>query len=792
MKQISPSKSTLSSRSPSLAKLFGHCAVSLVLAVSSALALDPKDESVQVSAAISKTPASIALHWESDPNATGYSVSRKLLTATKWALLARLPKTAQGYVDSKVSPGIAYEYRILKSASGYSGYGFILSGVEVPFLENSGKIILVVDETYAAQLAPELSRLVQDLIGDGWTVIRRDVPGNAPVASVKNLIKTEYIADKKNVKAVFLFGHVPVPYSGNFNPDGHGEHRGAWPADAFYGDMDGVFTDKTVNNPGPARAENKNVPGDGKYDQSLIASVELQVGRVDLANMPGLGKSEVELLRQYLEKDHKFRHGQMEVVPKGLIDDHFGVNDSGEAFAVNGWRNFSPLIGAVNIAAANWSTTLSAENYLWAYACSGGSYDGAGGIAETADYATLDLKGVFTMLLGSYFGDWDSTDNFLRAPLGGATGLASAWAGRPNWYFHPMGLGKTTGFCARLTQNNAGVYPTGSGARQPHIALMGDPTLRMHPVAPPADFTATPNGSGGVDLRWTASPETVEGYYLYAGSSPTGPFIPLNGTITTGTSFSHASNPTGKTYMVRAVKLQSSPSGSYFNPSQGVFVTFDGGIVTSPPSGLPVVTVNTTDATASEQGTNTGAFTVTRSGSTSAALQISLSISGLAANGSDYETVADTVTIPAGYASAAITITPLSDAITEGTEDVTVAVLEDEAYVLGDPSSASLEITDTAAVTDDTNPAVAITSPSDGSSVSKTVKINVTATDNLGVIRTELLVDEVLMASTASGSSSFNWDPTPYGAGSHTLKALAYDAAGNVGASSIVVTVKAR
>jgi hypothetical protein len=61
-------------------------------------------------------------------------------------------------------------------------------------------------------------------------------------------------------------GHVPVPYSGNFNLDGHDYHFGAWPADVFYGDMDGVWTDSSVTQTIASDPRNWNVPGDGKFD----------------------------------------------------------------------------------------------------------------------------------------------------------------------------------------------------------------------------------------------------------------------------------------------------------------------------------------------------------------------------------------------------------------------------------------------------------------------------------------------------------------------------------------------
>ena len=66
-----------------------------------------------------------------------------------------------------------------------------------------------------------------------------------------------------------------------------------------------------------------------------------------------------------------------------------------------------------------------------------------------------------------------------------------------------MALGETVGYCARLTQNNsAGGYDANGGARYNHIALMGDPTLRLYPVRPPSNFTATA-AAQAVTLGWS-------------------------------------------------------------------------------------------------------------------------------------------------------------------------------------------------------------------------------------------------------------------------------------------------
>jgi hypothetical protein len=523
-----------------------------------------------------------------------------------------------------VAVGSAYEYRISKSFSSFVGSGYIYAGIQAPLVEGRGKVVLLVDNSFSLTLSNELARLTLDLAGDGWTVLRHDVPRMAAdpantsssvwatrsneLASVKSLIMTDYNADSNNVKAVFLFGHVPVPYSGDLAPDGHGLHTGAWPADAYYGDMHGTWTDSSVNAAFASDTRNWNVPGDGKFDPTSLGGVQLQVGRVDLANLPAFPQSEAELLRQYLNKDHNFRHGLITAQRRGLIDDNFGLS-TGEPFAVNGWRNFAPFFGASNIvASSDWLGTLASNSYLWGYGCGPGTYTSCSGVGSTTDFATHDPEVVFTMYFGSYFGDWDSQDNFLRAVLGTTNyTLTSAWAGRPNWICHHMGLGLTIGFSALVTQTNSDLYDTGIEYDEVHIALMGDPTLRMHVVAPASNLVAAAKGSGGVDLSWSPSADTVLGYHLYRAATSAGPFTRLNTNLITTTNFTDAVQATN-TYMVRAVKLEVSASGSYYNASQGIFQSFT-------PLVLPMLTI-TAQSTNKVYGAPLPAFTALYSGFT--------------------------------------------------------------------------------------------------------------------------------------------------------------------------------
>lgn len=544
-------------------------AATLALPDGRAAAQATSDYAVQVTAAVQGAPPRITLSWPAFAGATQLTVHRKAWGAATWgAAVATLAGSATGYVDDGVTVGTTYEYRVVRTAT-VTGYGYVATGIEVPLVEDRGKAVLVVDATYAADLAAELTRLQQDLAGDGWTVVRHDVARTGTAPSVKALIKADYAADPTRVNSVFLFGHVPVPYSGSLAPDGHPDHVGAWPADLYYGDMDGVWTDAS-NLGGTGRQS--NVPGDGKFDQSYApgGTVELGVGRVDLANMPAFApKTESDLLRQYLNKDHGFRLKAWTLPARGLIDDNFGAF-GGEAFASTGWRAFSAFFGPANVSSLDWFSTLATNGYLWAYGCGGGNYQGAGGVGSTSNFAATDTKTAFTFLFGSYFGDWDVSNDFLRAPLATTTyGLTCAWAGRPAWHVHHMAMGETIGYAARLTQNNSATYFYGYGP-EVHIALMGDPTLRMHVVAPVANVTAT-GGAGSAAISWTASADTVAGYHVYRGASAAGPFTRLTPSLVSGTSFVDLGASGGSTtYLVRAVRLETSASGSYWNASTGL------------------------------------------------------------------------------------------------------------------------------------------------------------------------------------------------------------------------------
>lgn len=536
---------------------------------------------VQLSATTQNAPPAITLNWEPDQyGAASYQVFRKSKNDTSWGTpLALLPGSATSFTDATVFPGQAYEYQVSEDAVlGYRGYGYIYAGMQVPATERRGKVILAVAANMAAALDAGLTRLQNDLVGDGWQVLRHDVPSDAAPEFVRGLIQADYTADAQNVNTVFLFGHLPILLSGNLNYDSHGYR--AMAADGYYGDM------------------NDDWPTGPSSSPSFFPSdVRLMVGRVDFYNMPGLGASspwpsETDLLRQYLDKDHNWRFKLLTAPRRALMANRIG-DIGGIAPAATGYRNFEPLVGPGNIVEANvadaapdnerWISLIASGPYLWTFGCGGGtdttvSQLGIHGLyhdAWSTDIVGQGAQVIFAMLDGSHFGDWDHSDNLLRSVLAAPTyGLTACLAGGPHWYLHHMALGETIGFSARLTMNNSTLYQNQSNylARAIYINLMGDPTLRMEAVAPPANLSGSA-GNGTITLDWSSSADAVAGYLIYRSATPAGPFERISSSAISATGFVDSPGAGTYTYMVRAVALQQNPSGSYYNLSQGIFIT---------------------------------------------------------------------------------------------------------------------------------------------------------------------------------------------------------------------------
>lgn len=128
-------------------------------------------------------------------------------------------------------------------------------------------------------------------------------------------------------------------------------------------------------------------------------------------------------------------------------------------------------------------------------------------------------------------------------------------------------------------------------------------------------------------------------------------------------------------------------------------VTDEGCQAPPPPPAPPIVALSANDNIASEPGTNTGNFVISRTGDTSSSLTVYFSISGTAANGSDYSQLTSPRVMSTGVSAISIQIQPINDLAIESSETVTLTLTSDPAYIIGTPNS------DTVTISDDDSPA---------------------------------------------------------------------------------------
>ena len=180
---------------------------------------------------------------------------------------------------------------------------------------------------------------------------------------------------------------------------------------------------------------------------------------------------------------------------------------------------------------------------------------------------------VFTEQEGSISVESDRSDSLLRSIIANdGYGLTSTWIYGNRFDYYHIGAGGTIGDSLLVTQNRGIEYGQADANADIWFAMLGDPTLRMHIISPPTDVQ-----TDGVNVIWNASTDaSVESYNVYRaaiGSAPGTISFERIGSVAAATNSFR--DPTGSTsgyqYMVRAVKREDGPSGTYYNLSQGAF-----------------------------------------------------------------------------------------------------------------------------------------------------------------------------------------------------------------------------
>lgn len=538
------------------------------------------DQSVKLTAEVNADDNTIAIHWIIDERAVGFELYKRPYGDPFWTeKIGDFGLDTEMYLDADVVPNTLYEYKIFKQTEeNVDGFGYILSGIGIEPTHFSGKTMLVITENTYQNVQPALEKYQEHLILDGWKSDLLIVSNEATDVEIKQQLIEAH--ESAPFSTCILLGDVPIPLSGDVAPDGHQTDGGAWAADLYYGDLDGIWTDSTVTNTVSDWPVNNNIPGDGKWDQSVIPSdIEIMVGRVDFSDLPVFEENEYELLIKYIEKDIAYRTKEKDIRRRAAIHN---INPWIGALGQNGIRNYSTIVSPDSILYDNFQP-LWEDSFLWLYAASSGFHDQLFLTLKSEELATKSLRAVFTNFFGSRFGNYDYTNNLMRSALGSGDVLSSCWVGAPHWHFHSMAMGFTLGHATLTTQNNDTVYTADDWPRSIHVNILGDPTLKLFPMEKVKELETT-EVNGSIILNWPATSD-AEGYYIYRKLLESDEFELLNSQANTPNTFVDKCPILDQTYiyMVRATKLEVSPSGSYYNLSTGALDT-----ITSTQNNLPI------------------------------------------------------------------------------------------------------------------------------------------------------------------------------------------------------------
>jgi hypothetical protein len=268
----------------------------------------------------------------------------------------------------------------------------------------------------------------------------------------------------------------------------------------------------------------------------------------------------------------------------------------------------------------------------------------------------------------------DSDASFTIAAL--AAGSITLTAALNGYSFAPAGF-----------TNPVTVGPNFAGANfsateETRVTLTASDPDCAEGAANPGRFTLARSGS-------TASALTVN-FYPPAGTATRSGDYGLSPDIVSGSPYSSVVIPAGQASLdlnltavddsasegPETVTLEMLPGTGYqIGGAQAATIA-----IQDSDSSLPVVSIGVMDADASETG-DPAVLRVSRTGSTTTPLTVRYAASGSALNGTDYSSLGSQVIIPAGAASADLTINPINDNIPEGAETVTVTISTNAAYV---------------------------------------------------------------------------------------------------------------
>ncbi|MFC1479571.1 Ig-like domain-containing protein [Planctomycetota bacterium] len=341
-------------------------------------------------------------------------------------------------------------------------------------------VVVVVNKDLKPFINTELTRLVNDIDTEGHTVtVKEWDPAAADQNSPAEL--KAYLESVSNLNGAVFIGTLPVA---NFrHANDFGGATVTFPCDFYYMDINNTWNDTN---------------SDGYFDQIPNTPVgSIWVSRVKASNMGGMfsGLSEAELTIRYLNKNHRFRTGELRLADKGLQwsdTDWQGSTPSslGLASAYTDTLRVTEAVTGITTDRADWMGRWYDDYETEYFQChSSATLHAPGGSVYNYEVADGDIKRLFWNCWNCSSGKYTSANYIagcrMFTMIYGLTAIASTKTGSmlPYYgFYNHLGDGKTHGYAFKeWFSYNASTYNTDDeyiGWRF-GMTLLGDGTLKL-------------------------------------------------------------------------------------------------------------------------------------------------------------------------------------------------------------------------------------------------------------------------------------------------------------------------
>ena len=223
------------------------------------------------------------------------SYDPKSVTVTRWLDTTTRPLTYKEYIDSRAFAATANI--TLKRAT---------------LINTEGMIDIIINEDLFDGIADLIDVFILDLQLEGYGINLYTAAETQSPVEMRQLLANDWA--EFDIVGSILIGDLAVPWYEMFEPPDWGGAHVEFPIDLYYMDLDGSWGDSD---------------GDGMFN-SHVGNLEadIWVGRLVSSPMHYHGATEISAMRNYLEKNHRYKAGQLR------------LNDHSLAFIDNDWCEY--------------------------------------------------------------------------------------------------------------------------------------------------------------------------------------------------------------------------------------------------------------------------------------------------------------------------------------------------------------------------------------------------------------------------------------------------------------------